>query len=98
MASKSKSFLDKKKVPFGTTATTKWGPPYRRNITNTLRLGQPRNFGSILGTEKIFVFSETSSPTLPPSPHGYQGSSLRVKRWKHEADLSPPSSAEVKKE
>jgi len=81
------------KVCFVTTATTKWGPPYRRDITNSLRLGSPRNFGLILGIGKIFVFSEKSRPTLPPSPpppNGEKGFSPGAKGGGKEAALPCP--------
>jgi hypothetical protein len=56
---------------------------------------------SISGTSNNFLFSTASRPVLvstqPPVQSVSEALSLGVKRLRREADLSPPSSTEVKK-
>jgi hypothetical protein len=57
-------------------------------------------WGSIPCRSKIFLFSTASRPAMGPTQPSIQWvlgvSSLRVKQLGHEADHSPPSSADIK--
>jgi hypothetical protein len=74
----------------------------RSRYSDWLRAGRPTGRNSSPGGSKNFLFSSSCRPALgstqPPIRAMDTGGSFpRVKRLEHEADHSPPVSAEVKK-
>jgi hypothetical protein len=71
------------------------------SFADWLRAGRPRGRSSSPGRVKNFLFSMSSRPTLRPTQPPIQWVpatlSRGIKRQGHEADHSPPASAEVKK-
>jgi hypothetical protein len=73
---------------------------WRGRYSDWLRAGRPRGLSSSPGRVKNFHFSKSSGSGVHPTSYliGTRGSFPGgVKRPGHEADPSPPTSAEVKK-
>jgi hypothetical protein len=70
-------------------------PSYFSNIHFNIFAGRPRGQSSKLGRGKGFLFSMSSRPVLGPTQRLIQWVP-GVERPGHEADHSPPSSADVK--
>jgi hypothetical protein len=94
-------FIYYERVEFYTLYAFKEEPGYRSRYTDWIRAGLHRGRSSSPGRVKNFLLSTLSRPTLgstqPPIQWVQWAISLGVKRPGREAEHSPPTSAEVKK-